>query len=56
MNKFLNAESEEESFRLLHEDDKKDYDDLYKEAYKSFSIENYKMALVHFIKLKTLKP
>ena len=55
MDKFLNAESEEESFRLFHEDNKKDYEDLYKEAYKSFSIENYKMALVHFIKLKSLK-
>ena len=57
MNKFISTESKEESFRLLHDDDDdKNYDSLYKEAYKSFSIENYKMALVHFIKLKTLKP
>ena len=55
MNKFIRAESEEESFKLLHDDNKKDYNDLYKEAYKSFSIENYKTALVHFIKLKSLK-
>ena len=56
MNKFISTESKEESFRLLHDDDDKNYDSLYKEAYKSFSIENYKMSLVHFIKLKTLKP
>ena len=56
MTKFITAENKEESFRLLHDDDDKNFDSLYKEAYKSFSIENYKMALVHFIKLKTLKP
>ena len=56
MNKFISTESKEESFCLLHDDDDKNYDSLYKEAYKSFSIENYKMSLVHFIKLKTLKP
>ena len=56
MNKFIRAENEEESFKLFLEDNKKDFDDLYKEAYKSFSIENYKTALVHFIKLKWLKP
>ena len=56
MTKFITAENKEESFRLLHDDDNKNYDSLYKEAFKSFSIQNYKMALVHFIKLKTLKP
>ena len=56
MEKFITAENQEESFRLLHDEDDKNYDSLYKEAHKSFSIENYKMALVHFIKLKTLKP
>ena len=56
MTKFITAENKEESFRLLHDDDDKNYDSLYKEAFKSFSIQNYKMALVHFIKLKTLKP
>ena len=56
MTKFITAENKEESFRLLHDEDDKNYDSLYKEAFKSFSIQNYKMALVHFIKLKTLKP
>ena len=56
MDKFINAENKEESFRLLHDDDEKNYESLYKEAYKSFSIENYKTALVHFIKLKNIKP
>ena len=56
MDKFISAENKEESFKLLHDEDDKTYDSLYKEAFKSFSIQNYKMALVHFIKLKTLKP
>ena len=56
LNKFLKAENKEESFKLLHDEDDKNYDDLYKEAYKSLSIENYNTALVHFIKLKSLKP
>ena len=52
LNKFLNAENIEESFKLFHDDE--DY--LYKEAYKAFSIENYNTALAHFIKLKSVKP
>ena len=56
LNKFLKAESKEESFKLFHDEEDKNYDDLYKEAYKSLSIENYNTALVHFIKLKSLKP
>ena len=56
INKFIKVENKEESFKLFHDENDKNYDSLYKEAYKSFAIENYKMALVHFIKLKTLKP
>ena len=56
MDKFINVENKEESFRLLNDENDKNYDSLYKEANKSFAIENYKMALVHFIKLKTIKP
>ena len=56
LNKFLTAENKEESFKLFHDEEDKNYDDLYKEAYKSFSIENYNTALAHFIKLKSLKP
>ena len=56
VNKFLNAENKEESFKLFHDDDDKNYDDLYKEAHKALCIENYNTALVHFIKLKSLKP
>ena len=56
LNKFLTTESKEESFRLFHDEDDKNYDDLYKEAHKAFSIENYNTALAHFIKLKSLKP
>ena len=56
MDKFINAENKDESFRLLNDENDKNYDSLYKEANKSFAIENYKMALVHFIKLKTIKP
>ena len=52
LNKFLNAENIEESFKLFHDDE--DY--LYKEAYKAFSIENYNTALAHFIRLKSVKP
>ena len=39
----------------MHDNDKKNYKDLYNEAYKAFNIENYNMALTHFIKLKELK-
>ena len=56
LNKFLKAENKEESFKLFHDEEDKNYDDLYKEAYKSFSIQNYNTALAHFIKLKSLKP
>ena len=56
VNKFLKAENKEESFKLFHDDDDKNYDDLYKEAHKALCIENYNTALVHFIKLKSLKP
>ena len=56
VNKFLKAENKEESFKLFHDDEDKNYDDLYKEANKSLCIENYNTALVHFIKLKSLKP
>ena len=56
LNKFLQAENKEESFKLFHDDDDKNFDDLYKEASKSFSIENYNIALAHFIKLKSIKP
>jgi tetratricopeptide (TPR) repeat protein len=56
VNKFLKAENKEESFKLFHDDEDKNYDDLYKEANKALCIENYNTALVHFIKLKSLKP
>jgi tetratricopeptide (TPR) repeat protein len=56
INKFIKVENKEESFKLFHDEEDKNYDDLYKEAYKSFSIENYNTALAHFIKLKSLKP
>ena len=56
VNKFLKAENKEESFKLFNDDEDKNYDDLYKEANKSLCIENYNTALVHFIKLKSLKP
>ena len=56
LKKFISTENKEEIFSLFHEDNEKNYDSLYKEANKAFSIENYKMALAHFIKLKTLKP
>ena len=56
MNKFIKTENKEESFKILNDENDKNYDSLYKEAYKSFAIENYKMALIHFIKLKTIKP
>ena len=56
LNKFLKAENQEESFKLFHDDDDKNFDDLYKEANKSFCIENYNIALTHFIKLKSIKP
>ena len=56
LNKFLQAENKEESFKLFHDDDDKNFDDLYKEANKSFCIENYNIALAHFIKLKSIKP
>ena len=47
MNKFIRAENEEESFKLFLEDNKKDFDDLYKEAYKSFSIEKPNVILIY---------
>ena len=50
----LSLESEN-NFKLLNDDDK-NYDYLYKIANKSFYIENYNIALVNFIKLKSLKP
>ena len=53
--KFIEVENKDESFKLLG-DDSNNYDILYKEANKSFSIENYNTALVHFTKLKSLKP
>ena len=52
MNKFFESEN---NFKLLNDDDK-NYDYLYKIANKSFYIENYNIALVNFIKLKSLKP
>ena len=52
MNKFFESEN---NFKLLNDDDK-NYDYLYKIANKSFYIENYNIALVNFIKLKSSKP
>ena len=54
VDKFLEAENKDESFKLLN-DSQKDFEDLYKEAYKSLSLENYNLALAHFQKLKYLK-
>ena len=56
LNKFLKEKNQEESFKLYNDEEDKNYDELYIEAYKSLSIENYNTALVHFIKLKSLKP
>ena len=56
MNKFFESENKNESFKLLHDEDDKNYDYLYKIANKSFYIENYNIALINFIKLKSLKP
>ena len=56
INKFLETQNQEESFKLFHDDEEKDFNDLYKEANKSFCIQNYTTALAHFIKLKSLKP
>ena len=44
----------EESFKLFHDDEEKDYNYLYKEANKAFCIENYNIALAHYIKLKKI--
>ena len=51
LNKFLETDNPEDSFKLFHDDEEKDYNFLYKEANKAFCIENYNIALAHFIKL-----
>ena len=52
LDKFLETENKDESFKLFNDDSEKNFEDLYKEACKSLSIENYNVALAHFQKLK----
>ena len=56
LNKFLEAENPEDSFKLFHDDEEQNYKFLYNEANKAFCIENYTIAVAHFIKLKKIKP